>query len=89
MNDGSFGRTVNMPGESAAQASVKAMVMMLPNPWAIIMGAACFIPNITARTAVSNTKEKCSVATSVILTMGEPLPALLTRQSSRPNRATA
>jgi hypothetical protein len=34
-------------------------------------------------------EEKCSVATSVMLTIGEPLPALLTRQSSRPNFVTA
>ena len=42
-----------------------------------MMGAACFVPNITPRTLVSNTEEKWSAETSVILTMGEPLPAVV------------
>ena len=89
MNDRCFRRAVDMPGEATAQTGGAGKVTMLPEPWAIMMGAACFIPNITPRTFVLKTEEKFSAVSSVIVTIGEPLPALLTRQSSLPNRLTA
>src|SRR5215475_10876970 len=68
------------PDTPARSPAALAMLMMLPDPWAVMTDAACFMPNIVPRTLVANTASKCSPVTSVMPTIGEPEPALFTRQ---------
>ena len=65
------------------------MVMMLPLPCAVMRGAACFMPSITPRTCTAKTLSQCAASVSAIPLITPGLPALFTRQSSRPNRSSA
>jgi hypothetical protein len=59
--------------------------MMLPEPCAIISGAACFMPSMTDRTSVAIAASKPSTGTVSMPPTGAGPPALLNRQSTRPH----
>src|SRR5215468_1132709 len=59
------------PDSPARSPAALAMLMMLPDLWAVMTGAACFMPNIVPRTLVADTASKCSPVTSVMPTIGE------------------
>src|SRR5262245_44044251 len=65
------------------------VLMMLPEPWRIIAGAAYFMPSTTPRRWVAMTVSKCSMSISAMPARRPGLPALLKRQSRRPNLASA
>src|SRR5215471_8687009 len=66
-----------------------ATVMMLPAPCAAMIGTACFIVASTPRKCTAIVLSNWSRSASAIPTYCDPMPALLTRQSSRPNRVAA
>src|SRR6185437_8201637 len=63
--------------------------MMLPDPCPAITRAACLMPASTARKCTAMIASNCSRSTSANAAYCDDLPALLTRQSSRPKRSTA
>src|SRR5882724_11996073 len=65
------------------------VLMMLPEPWRIIAGAAYFMPRTTPRKWVAMTVSKCVMSSSAMPASRPGLPALLKRQSRRPNFASA
>src|SRR3984893_1000109 len=73
-------------------ASLPAMLpllMMLPEPWRRIWGAACFMPSITLRTSVAIAASKRRASRPSMPPVCAGPPALLNRQSMRPNFSTA
>jgi hypothetical protein len=77
-----------VPGETRALTATLAIVIIAPDFCAIMTGAACFIVNITPRTFGLKVESKSSDCTFCMLIIAAPLPALFTRQSMRPKRAT-
>ena len=62
--------------------------MMLPEPWRRIWGAACFMPSITLRTSVAIAASKRATSRPSMPPVCAGPPALLNRQSMRPNFST-
>ena len=65
------------------------LLMMLPEPCFRIWGAACFMPSITLRTSVAIAASKRSTSRPSMPPVCAGPPALLNRQSMRPNFSTA
>ena len=65
------------------------LLMMLPEPWRRICGAACFMPSITLRTSVAIAASKRATSRPSMPPVCAGPPALLNRQSMRPNFSTA
>ena len=66
-----------------------AVLRMLPERCRFMTGAACLMPR---KTPLSSTSNVMSYSSTLVLSIGPsapPKPALLKRQSSRPQRATA
>ncbi len=64
------------------------LLMMLPEPCFRIWGAACFMPSITLRTSVAIAASKRSTSRLSMPPVCAGPPALLNRQSMRPNFST-
>src|SRR5205823_5326326 len=64
------------------------LLMMLPEPCFRIWGAACFMPSITLRTSVAIAASKRSTSRPSMPPVCAGPPALLNRQSMRPNFST-
>src|SRR6185295_8522936 len=65
------------------------LLMMLPAPCLRIWGAACFMPSITLRSSVAIVASKRSTSRPSMPPVCPGPPALLNRQSMRPNLSTA
>src|SRR5258707_1132862 len=65
------------------------LLMMLPEPWRRMWGAACFMPSITLRTKVAIAASKRATSRPSMPPVCAGPPALLNRQSMRPNFSTA
>src|SRR3954454_13448215 len=65
------------------------LLMMLPEPCFFIWGAACFMPSMTLRTRVAIAASKRSTSSPSMPPVCAGPPALLNRQSIRPNLSTA
>src|SRR6476619_7991608 len=68
-------------------AATEALLIIDPVFCAIITGAVCFMPSITERTSNAIASSNPSTETEVIEPVGAGPPALLKRQSMRPNRS--
>src|SRR6476660_8513478 len=65
------------------------LLIMLPEPCRRIWGAACFMPSITLRTNVAIPASKRAASRPSMPPVCAGPPALLNRQSMRPNFSTA
>ena len=61
-------------------------LMMRPRPWARMCGRTSFVIRMTPKTLMSKTPWACATEFSSAAPI-EPMPALLTRTSIRPNRS--
>src|SRR6202022_164238 len=80
------------PPDDEKPASLPAMLpllMMLPEPWRRIWGAACFMPSMTLRNRVAIAASKRATSRPSMPPVCAGPPALLNRQSRRPNFSTA
>src|SRR3984957_7951063 len=73
----------------ASRPAMLPLLMMLPEPWRRIWGAACFMPSITLRTSVAIAASKRSTSRPSMPPICAGPPALLNRQSMRPNFVSA
>src|SRR6266404_5251587 len=73
----------------ASRPAMLPLLMMLPEPWRRIWGAACFMPSITLRTRVAIAASKRATSRPSMPPVCAGPPALLNRQSMRPNFSTA
>src|ERR1700730_4412311 len=73
----------------ASRPAMLPLLMMLPDPWRRICGAACFIPSITLRTSIAMAVSKRPASRPSMPPVCAGPPALLKRQSIRPNVSMA